>query len=321
MSATFRVLLIFAIACTQTTTGNGGGGGDDNGGSNSGSSGSGGGGGGGGGGGESTGLTFAIVGDTRPASIDDTANYPTAIVTKIFTDIASASPAPTFVIGTGDYQYASTTGSEQAPQIDQYMTARGGFSGPFYPAMGNHECTGYTDSNCGSGNPDGITKNYTTFISTMLTPINQTEPYYVETATASDSSWTAKLVFVSCNAWTTAESTWLTQQLAVQTTYTFVVRHESVADMSSTKCAASQTIIDKNPLTLLIVGHTHEYSHEASDKEIINGIGGAPLTSGTNYGYTVVNRNSDGTLTVTTYDYSTGKVIDTFKIQASGAAA
>jgi hypothetical protein len=315
--------LIFAIACTQS---NGGGGGDDGngGGSNSGSDGSdsgSGGGGGGGGGGESAGLTFAIVGDTRPSSVDDTANYPTAIITKIFTDIAAVSPAASFVVGTGDYQYASTTGSEQAPQIAKYMTARAGFSGPFYPAMGNHECTGYTDSNCGTGNPDGITTNYTTFMSTMLGPISQTNPYYVETVAASDNSWTAKLVFVSCNAWTTAESTWLTTQLAVATTYTFVVRHESVADMSSTKCADSQTIIDKNPLTLLIVGHTHEYSHEASDKEIINGIGGAPLTSGTNYGYTIVNRNSDGTLSVTTYDYSSGKVIDTFKIQASGAAA
>ncbi|HEX4454982.1 MAG TPA: metallophosphoesterase [Kofleriaceae bacterium] len=324
----FRVLLIFAIACTQSNNGNGGGGGDDGSGGGGGGSGGGGSGGsdgsngsGGGGSGESAGLTFAIIGDTRPASIDDTANYPSAIVTKIFTDIAAVSPAVSFVVGTGDYQYASTTGSEQAPQIDKYMTARAGFSGPFYPAMGNHECTGYTDSNCGSGNPDGITKNYTTFISTMLSPIGQSEPYYVETVAASDSSWTAKLVVVSCNAWTTAESTWLTQQLAVATTYTFVVRHESVADMSQTKCTESQTIIGKNPLTLLIVGHTHEYSHEASDKEIINGIGGAPLTSGTNYGYTIINRNSDGTLTVTTYDYSTGKVIDTFKIQASGAAA
>ena len=320
--STFRVLLIFVIACTQSNSGNGGGGDDGSGGGGGGGgSGSNGSGGGGGGGGESTGLTFAIVGDTRPASVDDTANYPTTIITKIFTDIAAASPAVSFVVGTGDYQYASTTGSEQAPQIAKYMTARAGFSGPFYPAMGNHECTGYTDSNCGTGNPDGITANYTTFMSTMLGPINQTNPYYVENVAAADNSWTAKLVFVSCNAWTTAEDTWLTQQLAVATTYTFVIRHESVADMSDAKCPDSQTIIDKNPLTLLIVGHTHEYSHEASDKEIINGIGGAPLTSGTNYGYTIVNRNSDGTLTVTTYDYSTGKVLDTFNIQASGAAA
>ncbi len=186
--------------------------------------------------------------------------------------------------------------------------------------MGNHECTGYTDSNCGTGNPDGVTKNMTAFVTTMLAPISQTTPYYVENVAAPDSSWTAKFVFIACNAWTTAQGTWLTQTLAVPTTYTFVVRHESAADMSEAKCPASQTTVAANPLTLLIVGHTHEYSHEASDKEIINGIGGAPLDSGTNYGYTIVSRNSDGSLTVTTYDYSSGSTIDTFKIKADGTA-
>jgi hypothetical protein len=265
-------------------------------------------------------LVFAIVGDTRPASIDDVANYPTSIITKIYQDIQAASPTIQFTIGTGDYQYASTTGSDQAPQIAKYMTARAAYSGPFWPAMGNHECTGYTDSNCGTGNPDGITKNLTTFESAMLTPIGETNPYYVQNVSASDKSWTAKFVFVACNAWTSTQQTWLSQQLAVATTYTFVVRHESVADMSGTECSASQTVVGANPLTLLIVGHTHEYAHEASDKEIINGIGGAPLTSGTDYGYTVVSRNSDGTLTVATYDYSTGSTIDSFKIKADGTA-
>jgi hypothetical protein len=269
--------------------------------------------------GGSGGLTFAIVGDTRPASVDDTANYPTAIITKIFSDIA-ATPAQ-FVIATGDYQYASITGSDQQPQIDMYMTARGGYPGPLYPAMGNHECTGYTNSNCGSGNPDGITKNYTAFATTMLPPINQTLPYYTEMINAADNSWTAKIVVVACNAWTTVQGTWLSQQLAMPTTYTFVVRHESVSDMSMTMCMDSQTIIDANPLTLLIVGHTHEYSHEKTDKEIVNGIGGAPLTSGTNYGYTLVVRNADGTLTVTTYDYMTHATIDSFSINAAGSAS
>jgi hypothetical protein len=154
----------------------------------------------------------------------------------------------------------------------------------------------------------------------MLGPINQTEPYYSETVSAPDGSWSAKLVFIACNAWTTAQGTWLTSQLAMPTTYTFVVRHESAADMSGTKCSASQTTIDKYPLTLLVVGHTHEYSHEKSEKELINGIGGAPLTSGTDYGYTIVSRNSDGTLGVTTYDYATHATIDAFTIKADGTA-
>jgi len=154
----------------------------------------------------------------------------------------------------------------------------------------------------------------------MLSPIGETEPYYVENFTASDMSWTAKLVIVACNAWTSTQSSWLSSQLAKATTYTFVVRHESAADVSSTSCSESQTIIGQNPLTLLIVGHTHEYSHESYDKEIINGLGGAPLTSGTNYGYSLVSRNSDGSLTVSTHDYQSNAAMDAFNIKADGTS-
>ncbi len=185
--------------------------------------------------------------------------------------------------------------------------------------MGNHECTGATDSNCGSGK-DGVTKNMTTFLTTML-PSGVTSPYYVENITAKDDSWTAKFVFVACNAWDSTQSTWLDQQLSVSTTYTFVVRHEGTDALSQTPCSASQTVIDAHPLTLLIVGHTHTYHHYSSDKEIVVGIGGAPLTSGTNYGYVIVSRNADGTLTATVYDYMTHAVIDTFSITATGSKA
>src|SRR5580698_1710588 len=195
--------LVLALAACASTNG-----------SNTGDDGSGSGGGGGGSGSGSgitttSDLVFAIVGDTRPSSVDDTTNYPTAIITKIFQDIQSATPAVQFAIGTGDYQYASITGSEQAPQIAKYMTARAAYSGPFYPAMGNHECTGYTDSNCGTGNSDGITKNMTAFMSTMLLPTGETNPYYVENFAAPDNSWTAKLVFIACNAWTSTQASWL----------------------------------------------------------------------------------------------------------------
>jgi predicted phosphodiesterase len=200
------------------------------------------------------------------------------------------------------------------------MTARAGFSGPFYPAMGNHECTGYTASNCGPSGADGITANMTAFENTMLTPIGITSPYYVENYSATDGSWTAKLVFIACNAWDSTQQSWLTSTMATPTTYTFVIRHEPKFDMSKAKCSASQTTIDSYPYTLLITGHTHEYSHETSDgKEIIVGIGGAPLTSGTNYGYTMLSRNTDGTIAVTTYDYMAHSTIDTFTINPDGS--
>jgi hypothetical protein len=267
------------------------------------------------------GLEFAVVGDTRPPSPDDTTGYPTAIITKIYEDLEAESPRPAFAVGTGDYQFTSTSGSEQMPQLQKYMTARAGFSGDFYPAMGNHECTGATNSNCGQGATDGVTKNLTDFISMMLTPIGESQPYYTKQVEATNHSWTAKFVFVACNAWSSAQATWLTQELSTTQTYTFVVRHESASAVSQTPCSQSQTIIDAHPHTLVIVGHTHEYRHEATDKEVIVGNGGAPLTSGTNYGYVIVSRSSDGTLTVTCYDYMSHAVLDTFKIQASGAAA
>ena len=262
-------------------------------------------------------LRFAIVGDTRPPSPDDTSGYPTAIITRIWQDIEAETTKIPFAISTGDYMF-SYTASTVMPQLDLYMQARSHYSGIQYPAMGNHECNSATDGNCGNGS---ATTNMTDFITVMLTPINETKPYYTKNLTAADNSWTAKFVFVACNAWDSTQSSWLHTELAKPTTYTFVVRHEGTNAVSQTPCNASQATIDANPLTLLIVGHTHTYSHYASTKEIVVGIGGAPLTSGTNYGYAVVSRNGDGTLTVVVYDYMSHATLDTFKIKASGAGA
>jgi hypothetical protein len=260
-------------------------------------------------------LTFAVVGDTRPPIPDDTIGYPTDVITKIYQDIVADSPQ--FVVATGDYMFASTFLSEQQPQLDKYMGARAAFTGKLYPAMGNHECNGATDSNCASS----PTKNMTAFIDTMLSPIGETKPYYTEAFSATDNSWTAKFVFVACNAWDSTQASWLDQELANSTTYTFVVRHESTSAVSGTPCPASDATINAHPVTLRIVGHSHFYSHQASSKEIIVGNGGAPLTSGNSYGYVMISRNDDGTLTVTSYDYMTHASVDTFKIQASGAGA
>jgi hypothetical protein len=268
-------------------------------------------------------LHFAIVGDTRPPSVDDVSAYPTSIITKIWQDVEATSPHPQFAIATGDYMFASTSGSKQQTQLNLYMTARAAYTGPMYPAMGNHECTGATDSNCGSGNADGTTANYSAFISTMLSPISQTKPYYSEQITAPDNSWTAKIVVVACNAWSSTQASWLDTELAKTTTYTFVVRHEGTDALVSTPtppCGESQTIIAAHPLTLLIVGHTHKYAHYASDKEVVVGNGGAPLTNTVNYGYVLVTRNASGTLTGTAHDYMTNALLDSFTVSADGSS-
>jgi hypothetical protein len=257
-------------------------------------------------------LVFAIVGDTRPACPDDTTNYPTPVITKIYQDVAAENPAPAFVIATGDYMYS--TGPQAQPQLDLYMGARAAFAGNVYPAMGNHECNSDTNGNCASA----PTANMAAFVRTMLEPLGLTGPYFTETFSASDGSWTAKFVFVACNAWDSAQAKWLDDELAKPTTYTFVVRHEPVLSAMGSPCPASDTTIDAHPFTLRIVGHTHLYSHDVADKQLVVGNGGAPLTSSFNFGYAMVVRNADATVTVTMFDYMTHATVDSFTIPPSG---
>ena len=70
---------------------------------------------------------FAVIGDTRPANMDDVAGYPTGIITQLWRDVQAASPHPDFAVSTGDYMFAdsSMTGSASTvdPQLDRYLTA------------------------------------------------------------------------------------------------------------------------------------------------------------------------------------------------------
>jgi hypothetical protein len=270
------------------------------------------------GGGKLAELRFAVVGDTRPANLDDTAHYPTDIITAIWQDVEAEVPHPQFAVTTGDYMFASTTGSEQAPQLDAYLGARGGFHGVVYPALGNHECTGYTASNCGDGAADGVTVNYTQFLTRLLAPIGEARPYFAERFAAADGSWTAKLVFVAPNAWDNVQAYWLDAILGEPTTYTFVIRHEDHG-AKAPGVVPSGNIIANHPLTLLIVGHSHTYEHDALNHELIVGNGGAPLTTGTNYGYVIVARRADGAIAITASDYLSHAVLDTFALSPDGA--
>jgi len=248
-------------------------------------------------------LYFAIVGDTRPPVIDDTKAYPTSVITKIFNDLEGMNPSPPFVVTTGDYMFASTSGTQAETQLQLYLTARKNYSGVDFPAMGNHECTGSTTSNCGTGNVDGLTTNYQTFLKDLLGPIGQTSPYYSFNVTSPTNAWTAKFVFVAANAWDSAQASWLQSTLAQPTTYTFIVRHESASAYTAPGVTPSENIMKQYPYTLSIVGHSHTHDHP-SGKEVLFGNGGAPLTGGT-YGFGLVTQRSDGTIQVDAYDYST----------------
>jgi hypothetical protein len=276
----------------------------------------------GGDGGTSSRLLFGIVGDTRPASIDDTAGYPTPIITKIFSTIDALPAKPPFLVSTGDYMFASTYKSEAGPQLDLYLGARAKYSGTTFAAMGNHECTGATASNCGPGSTDGTTSNYAAFLSKMLGPIGKTDPYYAIRVDAPDASWTCKIVFVAGNAWSDAQASWLDGQLATATTYTFVVRHEPSAANTAPGVTPSDQIIGAHPYTLMIVGHTHTYERSAG-KQIIVGNGGAPLSGSKNYGFGMVSQRADGALDVDMIDYSTALAdsLFHFALKADGSSA
>ncbi len=252
-------------------------------------------------GGKVSSLYFSIVGDTRPPIIDDSAGYPKAIINKIYSDIENLSPRPPFSISTGDYMFAKASGNLASGQLDFYLAARQQFSGAFFPALGNHECTGATNSNCAST----TTNNYSAFVSKMLGPIGKTLPYYAIRVDAIDGTWTSKLVFVAANAWSTAQGSWLGTTLSQPTTYTFIVRHESNTVTQAPGVSPSNQIIAQHPYTLEIVGHTHTYIHNPG-REVVIGNGGAPLTGGVNYGFGLVRQRADGDVTVDMIDYQSG---------------
>lgn len=268
-------------------------------------------------------LYFAIVGDTRPPIVDDTAGYPNDVIGKIYEDIQALTPRPTFAISTGDYVFAKPTGTAAAAQLDLYLAARMKYVGVLFPALGNHECTGYTRSNCGAGNSDGSPYNYQSFMTKLLAPIGRSDPYYAVAVSASDASWTAKFVVVAANAWSSAQAEWLETELAKPTTYTFVVRHEPKSADTAPGVLPSEAIMARHPLTLAITGHSHTYSHYRGSREIIVGNGGAPSTGGKGFGFALVSQDSDLSLRVDMIDLSSGKADPSFafRLKPDGTSA
>jgi hypothetical protein len=303
-----------ANAACGSCQGGGGSGGSGGAGGSGGTGGSGGGGGTGGSGGGGTGglLKFAVFGDCRPPSPDDTTGYPSPIIGNIFS-LAQSNGAQ-FVVGTGDYMFASTASAVTA-QVTLFKQAMGHYSaGPVYLTMGNHECTGATASNCPNLNE---TPNVQAFMT--LLPSGVTKPYYrIDMNTPMG---TAKFVFIAANSWDSTQSSWLTTQLAESTTYTFVMRHESIQSSGvPSGVTESESIVAAHPYTLELLGHTHEYNH-VDTRHVISGNAGAPLQSGGSYGLLVVEQQANGNITVNEVNESTGNVADTWSVTPAGAAA
>jgi glycine/D-amino acid oxidase-like deaminating enzyme len=217
--------------------------------------------------------------------------------------------------------FANPYGTQASAQLDAYLSARAAFSNPVFPAMGNHECTGATTSNCGKGNRDDITQNYASFMTKMLAPLGVENPWYTVEVASTTGAWTAKFVVVAANAWSASQGAWLDAELAKPTTYTFVVRHESVNAATAPGVAPSEAIMAKHRYTLAIVGHSHEYRYDRYAREIIVGNGGAPLTGASNHGYVIARQRADGAIVFTSYDFVANAVVETFALTADGKAA
>lgn len=269
-------------------------------------------------------LLFACVGDARPAIEDDTGGYPTNVVATLFQRIDALRPWPSFVVATGDYVFASTGAtSTAAAQLDLFAQARALYRGSFFPALGNHECTGATASNCGPDGVDGVTPNYAAFVDRLLVPLGLREASYVVRVQADDASWSAKLVFVAANAWSTLQGEWLDATLAQPTTYTFVVRHEPASAVDAPGVSPSEAILARHPYTLTLVGHTHTYAHGAdAPREVVIGNGGAPLAS-KDFGFALLRQRADGAIAVDMMNWRSGEADPEFHfaVNPDGSAA
>jgi hypothetical protein len=263
-------------------------------------------------------LRFAIVGDTRPATQNDTDGYPTGIITQIWQDIESFSPPLVFAVSTGDYMFADADTNAGNAQLDLYLGARAIFSGFVFPVMGNQECTGATSSNCGPGTDAGVTQNYAAFLNRMMTPLGQTNAYYSIRVDHSGGAWTSKFVFLAANAWSQDQGTWLDGVLSQPTTYTFIVRHEGSYVTSAPGVSPSAAIMARHPYTMLIAGHNHTFSYSTGSREVIVGIGGAPLSSSVNYGYVIAEQQPNETIVFSAFDYATRAVFRTFSVHPDG---
>jgi hypothetical protein len=249
-------------------------------------------------------LYFAVVGDTRPGNLNDSDGYPTTVITKIFDDLEALSPRPQFVIATGDYMFATATGTAGPAQMAKFVAASQHFSGPLFAAMGNQECTGYTNSNCATGISGN--NNYQAYVSSLVTPLGLSRPYYAFHVEAQDHSWTAKFVFLACNAWDNGQRSWLQTEMSSPTTYTFVVRHEPSASTTAPCVSDSDTLLRQYPYQMLMVGHSHTYAASPGTRELLVGNGGAP--SSTTYGFSVVEQSAQG-FRATEYEWSTAAPI------------
>jgi hypothetical protein len=165
--------------------------------------------------------------------------------------------------------------------------------------MGNHEC--WDNKNlCSLG--DTVLSVFMTFVNQQVP--STTTPYY--TFDLPTPHGTATFVFVADTAWDSTQSAWLESTLTHgdSSAYTIVAKHvpsNNTTDFATN--ADEMTIIERHKFSLLLDAHTHQYlSGGENGREYTLGLGGAPVANtGDDWGYGLVEQQTDGTLKVTIY--------------------
>ncbi len=255
-------------------------------------------------------LHFGVVGDTRPAACEDTANYPTTVINGIATEFKNRNAQ--FVLDLGDHMYVCNNDLNTATtQMNLYMTATKMFGGTWFMTQGNHEC--YSGP-CYAGSQNA---NYVAFM-TALAPISQS-PYY--SINVDTSLGLATFVFIADNSWDNTQSTWLDQTLTTADSaakYTIVIRHHPEGDSSVSTNGESMAIVRKHKFAVFLTGHSHLYKHMTTDngRDLVMGNGGAPLIAGgAFFGFAMIDQLASGQLQLSIYDLSnTAQPVDVWSV-------
>ncbi len=258
-------------------------------------------------------FRFAVFGDVRPPNEDNTAAYPTAIVTSVMTGMQGANTQ--FAVATGDYMYARSEAVANA-QLDLLMGAERLYSPFIFHAHGNHECTGATASNCPNANETGNIRVFRARLQAELPAV-----YFDWVVHTSNGD--AHFIVTAPNAWNASQEAWLMRVLGQPARYTFVIAHEPpTSDMGPGSGAIESAIRTRaGGVTLRMYGHSHDFRRIATNA-IISGNAGAPLTGGGTFGYAIVEQRADGNVNVEAYNVGRPPMLaETFAVQPDGTMA
>jgi hypothetical protein len=258
-------------------------------------------------------LFFGFTGDVRPAQCGGA--YPQQIVNNIYTLMKQQDVQ--FAVDQGDHMFNCGSGSSALSaaraQMQNYVDAASLLGKTVFMTMGNHECTGESQTLC-SLLSYGNNPNYTAYMD-VLKPI-AAKPYYrfdVMTKTG-----LAVFLIVADDVWDTAEQQWLTQQLTdadAHAKYTFVSKHHPDGNTDHPEFQQIYDLVRAHKYTLFLTGHSHLFKRQQSDpRAMVIGCGGAPLAGGTFYGFGTALQGTDDRIYVSIYDQSTGNVVDQFDV-------